>query len=101
MFEDKLAIKIPISLPKKFDMKVLAIEEAQDLSNTKVDELIGYLKTFEMEINDRTEKKKKKECAFVSNTEEDEDQGESLSDSIALVGIKFNKALRRMEKKWR
>jgi hypothetical protein len=35
MSDEKLARKILRSLPKKFDMKVTAIEEAQDLSNIK------------------------------------------------------------------
>lgn len=51
-----------------------------------------------MAINDRTIKKIKS-IAFVSNTKEDEDQGESLSDVITLVGRNFNKALRRLDKK--
>jgi len=29
-------------MAKRFDMKVTAIEEAQDISSMKVDELIGY-----------------------------------------------------------
>src|SRR4030066_617462 len=65
MSENKLVRKILRSLPKRFDMKVTAIEEAQDISNMKVDELIGSLQTFEMAISDRT-KKKKKNIAFVS-----------------------------------
>ncbi|MCI79285.1 gag-pol polyprotein, partial [Trifolium medium] len=35
MSEEKLVRKILISLSKKFDMKVTAIEEAQDLSSIK------------------------------------------------------------------
>lgn len=45
--EEKLDRKFLRSLPKKFDMKVTTIEEAQNLSTLKVDELIGSLKTFE------------------------------------------------------
>lgn len=59
-----------------------------------MDEL-GSLQTFNMAINDRT-KNKNNSIAFVSNTEEDWDQGEKLSDVIALVGKKFNKALKRL-----
>lgn len=82
-------------------MNVITIEEAQDLSIIKVDELIVSLQTFEMVINGRYAKKKKS-ITFVSNIEEDEDQGEeSLLDVIALVGRNFNKALRRLDRKWR
>lgn len=59
MSEEKLAKKILRSLPKRFDIKVMTIEKAQDISAIKVDELIGYLQTFEMELNDRTGKKHK------------------------------------------
>ena len=38
-------------------MKVAAIEEAQDLSNIKVNELIGFLQTFEISINERDERR--------------------------------------------
>ena len=74
MFGEKLSIKILRSLPKKFDMKVTVIGEAQELSSIKVDELIGSLQTFEMTLNDRS-KQKKKCITFVSNNEEDENLG--------------------------
>ena len=50
---EKLVRKILRSLPKRFDMKVIAIEEVQDISNMKVDELIGSLQNFEIMINNR------------------------------------------------
>jgi len=43
MSEEKLIRKILRSLPKIFDMKVTAIEEAHDISSMKVEELIGSL----------------------------------------------------------
>jgi hypothetical protein len=43
MSEEKLARKILISLPKRFNMKVTSIEEYQDLSSIRVDEIIGSL----------------------------------------------------------
>lgn len=43
MSKTKLVRKILRPLPKRFDMKVTAIEEAQDIINMKVDELTGYL----------------------------------------------------------
>src|SRR4051812_48669565 len=52
MSDEKLVRKILRSLPKRFDMKVTAIEEAQDISQMKVEELIGSLQTFEMGINE-------------------------------------------------
>ena len=71
MSEEKLVRKILRSLPKKFDMKVTTIEEAQDISNMKVEELVGSLQTFELAINERSEKKNKS-IAFISNTNDEE-----------------------------
>jgi len=60
-------------------MKVTAIEEAQDIKNMKVEELIGSLQTFEMAINDKSEKKNKG-IAFVSNTSDDQTEGDLETD---------------------
>lgn len=54
MSEEKLVRNILKYLPKKFEMKVTSIEEAQDLSTLKVDELMGSLQTFEVSINGRS-----------------------------------------------
>ena len=43
MSEAKLVRKILRTLPKKFDIKVTTIEEAQDIDNLRVDELVGSL----------------------------------------------------------
>lgn len=60
ILEENMVRKIHISLPHKFDMKVTTIEEAQDLTTLKVDELIGSLRTFEVTINGRSEKKEQR-----------------------------------------
>ncbi|XP_057418346.1 uncharacterized protein LOC130712533 [Lotus japonicus] len=87
MTDEKLVRKILRSLPKKFDMKVTAIDEAQDISSVKVDELIGSLQTFEMSINDRSEKKNRS-ITFVSNmgkgSQNCGDANENLEEALAL-----------------
>ncbi|XP_045798006.1 uncharacterized protein LOC123892244 [Trifolium pratense] len=86
----------------KFDMKVTAIEESQDLVNIQVDELIGSLQTYELGMNQRKEKKNKS-LAFASNTREDEESNlesdESLSEAMVLLGRQFNRIMKRMDKK--
>ncbi|GAU35306.1 hypothetical protein TSUD_389310 [Trifolium subterraneum] len=84
--DEKIVTKILRSLTKKFDMKVIAMEEAQDISIMKVDELIGSLQTYESSVNERLEKKNKS-IAFVSNTddedlENDMESSESISEAI-------------------
>lgn len=56
-----------------------------------------------MGINDRVENKNKS-ITFVSNTKQDEDQcdiEEIISDDIAHIGRKFNKALKILDRRQR
>src|ERR1044072_3536068 len=103
--EEKLVRKILRSLPKRFAMKVTAIEEAQDIGSMQVDELIGSLQTFELSFNDKTDKKSKS-IAFVSNTDEGDDESESdiageFSEALALLGRKFNRAFKKFDRRTR
>jgi len=96
MTEEKLVRKILRSLPKRFDMKVTAIEEAQDVKNMKVEELIGSLQTLEMTTSDKSEKKNKG-IAFVSNTSDDQTEGdlktdEEISEAIVMVLTRTNQS---------
>lgn len=59
-------------------MKATTIEETQHVSKLKLDELIGSLLTFEMEINDKSEKKSKS-VVFKTEVKEHNDQ---LEDDI-------------------
>jgi len=79
-------------------MKVTLIEEAQDIFNIKVDELIGSLQTFEL-----AKGYKKKYIAFVSNTDEkdvqcDMETDESILDAFVRLGKEFNKVLEMIAK---
>jgi hypothetical protein len=86
-------------------MKVTTIEEAQDICNMKVDELIGSLQTFEMGICENVEKKSKS-VAFVSNSKEESEAGytggdESISEAIAMLGRQFNKFVKKIDQRGR
>ncbi|GAU50915.1 hypothetical protein TSUD_411150, partial [Trifolium subterraneum] len=102
MSDEKIVRKILRSLTKKFDTKVIAMEEAQDISTMRVDELIGSLQTYESSVNERIERKNKS-IALVSNTaeedeEDEQDSGESFSEAIVMLGRQFNKVMRKVEK---
>ncbi|KAI5409817.1 hypothetical protein KIW84_055319 [Lathyrus oleraceus] len=82
-------------------MKVTAIEESQDISNMRVDELIGSLQTFEKGMCDGSEKKTKS-IAFMSNTKEEEEESgqdvdEDLENDVAMLGRQFNRLLKKMD----
>lgn len=59
ILEEKLVRKVLRALPKKFDMKATAIEEAKDIALMNVDELFGLLLTFEMSLDCKLVKKNK------------------------------------------
>ncbi|KAA0042420.1 gag-proteinase polyprotein [Cucumis melo var. makuwa] len=99
--ESKIVSKVLRSLPKKLDMKVTAIEEAQDITTLKLDELFGSLLTFEMAMSDR-ESKKGKGIAFKSaydqETTENQSGNEANQDeSIALLTKQFSKMARKFK----
>ena len=99
----KMLRKILRSLPKRFDMKVTTIEEAQDIFRMLVDELIRSLQNFELVVDNRTEKKVK-DIAFTTNTSEEDGPGEvvddeNLSENLVLLGRQFNKILKQVNKR--
>lgn len=76
-------------------MKVITFEEAQYLRNMKVYGLVGSSQTFEITISDRS-KKKNMNNTSASNSKEDKDQSESLSDVIAIIIRNFNISFRKL-----
>ncbi|PNX99503.1 gag-protease polyprotein, partial [Trifolium pratense] len=101
--EEKLVRKMLRSLPKRFDMKVTAMEEAKDISQMQLDDLVGSLQTYESTISERGEKKNKSIALSSKNNEEEledeEEHSESISEAMVLLGKQFNKVLKRMDKR--
>ena len=93
ILEEKLVRKVLRALPKKFDMKATAIEEAKDIALMNVDELFGLLLTFEMSLDCKLVKKNKGIVLqfFVKEVHEriDEESKDSLADSIAPFSCLF------------
>ncbi|TYK30726.1 gag-proteinase polyprotein [Cucumis melo var. makuwa] len=99
--ESKIVCKLLRSLPRKFDMKVTAIEEAHNITTLKLDELFKSLPTFEMAISDR-ESKKGKGIAFKSiyekkTTVNQSDNEANVDESIALLTKQFSKVIRKFK----
>ena len=55
--DTKLVKKTLRSLPERFAYKVIAIEEARDVSTMKLDELMGSLHTFELNLKQNKKEK--------------------------------------------
>ncbi|XP_057779449.1 uncharacterized protein LOC130998029 [Salvia miltiorrhiza] len=101
--KERLVRKVMRSLPERFDYKVTAIDEAHDVSDMKLEELIGSLRTFEMNL--KSEKSGEKKCiAFAAESRSSKlDMAnfdtDDLVKSFALFTKKFGKAFNRFKKK--
>ena len=96
-YETKLVRKTLRSLPERFAYKVDAIEEAKDVSTMQLDELMGSLQTFELNLNQN----KKEKCIDVRTKEKDStNEGNSIDDeSLVLLMKNLNIFLNRMNRK--
>ncbi|GKU95337.1 hypothetical protein SLEP1_g8708 [Rubroshorea leprosula] len=92
--------KVLRSLPKSWEAKKMAIEESKDLNTLKLEDLIGKLMTYEIEVQGdggvEIVEKKKKDVAFkVSNqkekSEDDASDGENFSSLISREVRRFMK----------
>ena len=97
----ELVQKILRSLPKSWESKVTAIQEAKDLNNLPLDELLGPLMTYELSKNQSTEEEdsRKKRTLALNVADESKDDVESLDSQkegeLALITREFKKILRR------
>ena len=79
MQDSKVVQKILRSLPKSFREKVTAIEESKDLDEIKVQELIGFLQTYELSLPNQ---RKCKSLALKTINERVEAYGSSNEDVV-------------------
>ncbi|KAI3453567.1 hypothetical protein Pfo_010230 [Paulownia fortunei] len=97
----KLVRKALRSLPERFAYKVTAIEEAHDIENMKLDELMGSLQIFELNLNHNRRDKGKNvtfQTEVLKSTSEPEDD-DDISESVTLLTKNFGKFLRKMNTK--
>ena len=89
--ELEIVRKILRVLPRSFEAKVTAIQESKDLKQMKVEELIGNLTTYELEMKFKEEREggdtRKKSIALKGTTESDDDAAAELE----LLIKKFNR----------
>ena len=95
--EIKLVRKTLRSLPDRFADKVAAIEEAKDVNTMMLDELMGSLQTFELNLK---QNKKEKNITFRAEEKDSVDEGKSSDDEALVLLIKnFNNFLQKMNKR--
>ena len=62
-----------------------AIGEAKNLETLKLEELIGFLQTFEMELEEDKKQRKRTMAFQVKPQQVEEEKGDDLAESMALL----------------
>ena len=102
--EEKLVRKTLRSLPKRFAYKVTTIEEAKDMTAMKLEELMGSLRTFEMNLEEERGEKKVKGIALKTEAERDDvkscyDDDEELIESVAMLSTNVGRIMKRVSRR--
>jgi hypothetical protein len=84
----KLIRKILRSLPERFRIKVTTIEESKDLEEMKIEELVGYLQTYELSL---PPVKKLKTIALKASSEDD---SEDEDKAVAMLAKNFRRLMK-------
>ncbi|CAM8899906.1 unnamed protein product [Rhodiola kirilowii] len=95
--EERLASKILRSLPPRFAMKVTAIEEMHDITKLKLDELMGSLRTYE--INRDFQTSEQKGIALKADMTEDKMDAGCTTEQLAMMAQNFGRMVRKINRR--
>ena len=85
--------KVLRTLPRSWEIKVIAIREAKDLTNMILDELFGNLKTYEMKIDKKGEGNKEKNFELKATKS---DECDIDDNDLALISKNFKKLFKSL-----
>jgi len=89
-----LVRKILKFLPRTWEAKVTAIQEAKDLKILSLDKLIGNLQTYELRRSLQQQEENKKDCGIALKIME-EDSLELDEEDMAMITRKFKKFFKK------
>ena len=87
------------TLPESFTNNATAIREANNLETMKIEELIGSFCTLEMELEEDKKQRKRTMAFHVEPQQVEEEEGDDLAKSMALMTKNFNQVARKMNKR--
>ncbi|KAG7543148.1 Zinc finger CCHC-type superfamily [Arabidopsis thaliana x Arabidopsis arenosa] len=100
--EFDMVMKVLTSLPEKFAPKKTAMMESNDVMKMKLEELIGSLETYEMEMKMQDQNRglaeRARSLAFVTTENKSEDEDENLETLTKKIG-KYMKKLELLNDK--
>ncbi|CAM8876573.1 unnamed protein product [Rhodiola kirilowii] len=95
--EERLVSKVLRSLPPRFAMKVTAIEEMHDITKLKLDELMGSLRTYE--INHDFQTGEVKGIALKADITEDKLDAGCTTEQLAMMAQNFGRMVRKINRR--
>ena len=95
ILEEELVKKVLRTLPPRFAYKVTTIREEKNLKNMRLEESMRSLLTFEIELNEDSNERMKLVGLRVE-TKLLVDEGNGLSESMALLSKNFERAIKRL-----
>ncbi|CAM8931956.1 unnamed protein product [Rhodiola kirilowii] len=93
---ERMASKVLRPLPPRFAMKVTAIEEMHDISKLKLDELMGSLRTYEM--NHEAETRHVKGITLKVEVSEDLPESGCTTKQLAMMAQNFGRMVRKINR---
>ena len=99
ILEEKFIRKVLRTLLERFTYKAASIGEAKNFETMKLKELIGSLRTFEMELKEDKKQRKRTVAFQVELQQLEEEEGDDLVESMALLTKNFNQVARKMNKR--
>ena len=93
---EELVRKILRILPRSWEAKVTAIQEAKDMNKITLDELIGNLQTYELRKNSQQKEEAKKDRGLALKALEDDDS-DLEEEEMAMMTQKFKKFFKKVK----
>ncbi|CAM8885325.1 unnamed protein product [Rhodiola kirilowii] len=93
---ERMASKVLRSLPPRFAMKVTAIEEMHDISKLKLDEVMGSLRTYEM--NHEAQTRDGKGTALKAEVSEDLLESGCTTEQLAMMAQNFGRMIQKINR---
>jgi hypothetical protein len=90
-----LVRKILRCLTPEWERKTTAIEEANDLNTLTLEDLVGNLMAYEVQLQDRQEEEPKKRSLAFKATSDSENSEEDEDEDIALITRQFRRFIKK------
>ncbi|CAM8957232.1 unnamed protein product [Rhodiola kirilowii] len=97
--EERMASKVLRSLPPRFAIKVTAIEEVQNIATLKLEDLMGSLRTYELNELQDYHPKGGKGIALKSEMIEDKYESGCSTEQLAMMAQNFGIMVRKINRR--